>query len=271
MNDWLVSTDLDGTLLDESYPETDAVAVLQELLEVDNVWITLSTSKTLAELMHFVEPLRALPRPPFLIFENGGGLALPESLACSRRSYLDLPSVPGYRLMRTSVEYKKICDVLGLLVDSGFQFRGFAEMSCEEVSDLTGLSRVQAGRARQRLTSEPLVWLGDDASREEFAEQLCSYGLTLVRGGRFYHVSSGSDKQQALEQLVTEFQARFRFKPRILACGDAPNDLAMLESADRAVVFPGPLGYLRPKDNSTWHAPAAGPLPWLAAVRRALT
>ena len=267
---WLITTDLDGTLLDDTYPEAAALDAIRTLYAQDaaedRLWIALASSKTFAEMLHMVQPLDRDGRRPFLIFENGGGLAWPARWS----SYLGRCSLHGYEVASFGASYAEVCEVLQGLAAEGFRFRGFSQMSAAEVAELTGLSEQQSQRAQRRLTSEPLVWLGSDAERERFARRLEAWGLTLVRGGRFHHVTSGNDKQNAVTHLLRMFESEPMGKPRVLACGDAPNDRQMLDAADRAVIFPRGGDYLCAADDKTLHAGGPGPATWLECVQQAL-
>ncbi len=265
-NDWLIATDLDGTLLDDSYPETHAISVVTELLRQSSVHVALASSKTLAELLHMVRELDRLGPRPFLVFENGGGWAWPDGVS----NLTGQCSVHGYRINRQGASYSEIRTALRSLAHQGFRFRGFADMEATEVSERTGLSKHQAGLAKRRLTSEPLVWEGNTQDRKRFAATLKAWGFDLVRGGRFYHVTSGADKQQAIDQIKTMLHEQTGSSLRVVACGDAPNDATMLRAADHAVVFPQDGRYLHKPSSNVTHAPIAGPKAWLTAVRNAI-
>ena len=124
-----------------------------------------------------------------------------------------------------------------------------------------------AERARRRVASEPIVWQGSDAALAEFRTDLAARKLELVLGGRFHHVGSHVNKGRALARLWRLLRFQFGIHPTTVACGDAPNDLPMMERADHAIVFPARGGgYLSPANPNTSHAPVAGPSAWLEAV-----
>gem|GEM_PF-4267549 len=100
----------------------------------------------------------------------------------------------------------------------------------------------------------------------------------MVRGGRFFHVSSGGSKRWAVSQIKSRLDARTGEPSKVIACGDAPNDTEMLQFADYAVLFPGELsktflcsnGEFSDRAPQISHSPNAGPEPWLAAVNKVL-
>lgn len=260
MEKWLVVTDLDGTLLDETYPVEAAAEALATLAKARPVSIALASSKTLAEM----QVLSALcPVPLFFLFENGAGVAWPTNSLADRGDVV----VRTHQVQRLGKDYVHIRFVLNQLRAQGFKFRGFGDMTDREVAERTGLGIPDAGRARQRVMTEPLLWQGTDVGLERFKQALKEKGLTLQLGGQFYHVSSANDKAAALTSLVSRLASSTGQTPKILACGDAPNDLAMLEAADRALVFPGSdSSYLAPRGVVVNQAVRAGPGEWLAGV-----
>jgi len=274
INHWLVATDLDGTLLDGSYPEQRAISVVQQLLARGQVQVALASSKTAAELLHMVRDLDRDQPLPFLVFENGGGWAWPDKSGSNPGVW----SEHGYEVAHAGMPYPEICTVLRELRQQGFRFHGFADMDNAEVSERTGLSESQAELARARLCSEPLLWLGDSAEQEVFKTHLEKLGLSLVRGGRFFHVGSAAGKCWAVSQIKHLLAERYGTAPLVVACGDAPNDTEMLRSADYAVLFPGEVadqfscskGDLLGASPRISHADRAGPEAWLTAVNDVL-
>lgn len=258
---WLIVTDLDGTLLDDGYPYLEAERALDAVAaDFEQIRVALASSKTLAEMRRLVTRTR---RKPILIFENGAGVACPPDPAAA---------ADDEDLMLLGTPYAEICGALHeLRQEPDFDFRGFHEMSRYEVAELTGLGMDEAALARRRLASEPLLWLGKPVALERFRGALADRGLDLLRGGRFHHVTGPGGKRAALDRLLERVARADGTSPRVIACGDAPNDLELIDVADRALVFPQRDGtYLRREDERIAHAPAAGPAEWLAGVRRLL-
>ena len=306
--DWLIATDLDGTLLDDGYPLAEAAravdAVHQRIAQLDPqsaVRVVLASSKTCAELIPLADRCASAP---LILFENGAGWAqrtsaFPRAVhRAEERRFAPpragrpqaegstpnagrlegiLPSsrttkdpVEGYRIERlASMDYKEIRALLNQLRRSpGFDFQGFGDWSATDVAARTGLDEPNAKAAKQREASEPILWQGDERALQAFNSELKRSGLSLTQGGRFQHVAGPHSKGAALAQIEAQLQTPSRPLFK-LACGDADNDLDMLRRADLSLVFPSrDGGYILPEGAGVAHAPSAGPKCWLAGATR---
>ena len=98
-------------------------------------------------------------------------------------------------------------------------------------------------------------------------------GLTVVQGNRMGHLlGSGISKGNALQALKQHLNQP---DVAVLALGDSPNDLPLLEAADLAVVVPGvegphPLLLLGLNSGRFQLAGAAHGAGWAEAVQRLL-
>lgn len=272
---WLVVTDLDGTLLDHhSYSAAPAQPSLDRLRRA-GIPVVLNSSKTRVELRQWMERLH-LDGP--LISENGACIEMPadwvDSWSGSGADH-GTDSEPNddrsSRLVRLSPCYSDIVATLHRVRDEhGFQFRGFADMSDQEVAELTGLSAEQAALARHRDGSEPLLWQGAEGLFNAFAAQLAGHGLKTLRGGRFWHVvGAQADKAYAVHRLVA-FLKQHHWSGQTLALGDAPNDHAMLAAVDQPVLVANPAAAPMPAiDNPRlYRSRLPGPQGWREAIDR---
>lgn len=260
--DWLIITDLDGTLLDDSYPVQQAAQAIDALGDrYPGLRVALASSKTLTEM---VELASHCASEPILVFENGAGIAWREVTLVQRGTMRQ----KGYEVECHGEGYQQLRAALAALQRSRhYEFRGFGDMTAAEVAARTGLDERAAGDARLRLASEPIVWNGDEQSLDRFRADLGQLGLNLERGGRFHHVLWNMNKARALGRIKRLICYQTGIHVTTLACGDAPNDVGMLQRADHALVFPARDGrYLLPRRNGVSHAPAAGPSSWLASV-----
>lgn len=217
----VIVTDLDGTLLDhDTYSFEPARPSLEQISE-HSYPLILNSSKTRAEMVSLQSELGL--RQPF-ICENGAAIYLPdtdsdgwlcECFAPPREQWL-----PWIHQLRETHQ---------------LPFEGFSDWSAAQIAAITGLPPERAKLAAQRNYSEPLLWHGDEQSRAEFEHLIASKQLRLVKGGRFFSLQGQFDKAQAMQWLRHHYQ-RDR-EVTMIALGDSPNDAAMLNAADIAVVI----------------------------------
>ena len=229
-SNWLIFTDLDGTLLDHhDYSFTPATPALEQLARL-GVPLILNSSKTPAELSAVSA---ALGIETTLIAENGSVI---ENTTTGEREIL-------------GSDYSEICHFLDQLRStSQFMFSGFHDWSTGEVSQATGLSMAAAKQAKQRLATEPILWQDTDERLTEFERLLSQRRLQLKKGGRFYHVMGNTDKVKAMHIIADQHQGNKGGFPYIIALGDGPNDRDMLAAADVAIVVDNP-------DSDTFELP----------------
>jgi len=213
-----VLTDLDGTLLEPDgslCPEgAEAVRALRER----GVRVLPVTSKTAAELRCLFDRLD-LTGPAG--FENGAGVVDREggSVTSARAVPVDELRTIASRLRR----------------ETKAPLRTLEELSDPELGSLVGMAGDDLARVRQRQATLPLVveerW--DDALRA-----IAPPATLLVRGDRFLHLQG----RHAKADVVAELLAAVPGEGVVVSCGDAPNDLELLRSADLAVIVPSAAG-----------------------------
>ncbi|NYS59505.1 HAD-IIB family hydrolase [Vreelandella salicampi] len=264
----LLFTDLDGSLLDHhNYDWSPAVPWLSRLKE-RGVPVIPVTSKTRSEIL----PLRralGCENAPF-VAENGAVVGLPADWCHARldrhigRDGLAIQTLGvdiGFIRQRLNIWRARLEDMPGMA------FTTMSEMTLEALSDFTGLPESEARLARLREGSEPLTWEGDESGLEALRQGLAGDGLQLVRGGRFWHATGHSHKGNAVNWLIERFQALKGTKPQTLALGDGPNDIAMLEAVDQAVVIRGCHGLeVAPQQAALYRTEATGPTGWAEGV-----
>jgi mannosyl-3-phosphoglycerate phosphatase len=242
----LVFTDLDGTLLDEKYSWRGAKSALAELRRL-NVPLILCTSKTRAEVHEIRTALGN--RDPYSV-ENGGLVVIPRGSPLAK-----VAGATGKRdlIFQLGKNYPDILKTLeSLAKSSGVPIRGFHQMTTAELARDTGLTLRQARQALQRESSEPFRFLnGSDRKIRHFVQLAKKRGYEVQRGGRFWHLSAGSDKGHALQFLAALYEMAWQSPIRVIAMGDAPNDLGMLANADIPILLASSSGEFDPHVTAT--------------------
>ncbi len=228
----LVFTDLDGSLLDhQSYSHAPALPMLERLRTL-GIPLIPASSKTKAEILALRETLGN--HHPFIV-ENGAAALVPEGYFA--RPPADASPEAGFLVKRFCAGRARWLGLVERLrPDYDGEFVTFAESSTRQIREMTGLGQAAAERAARRAYGEPLRWLGSAARRDRFVRDLERLGARVLIGGRFLHVSGATDKGRALCWLKARYEADGGRSCYAIAAGDSPNDLAMLEAADHALI-----------------------------------
>ena len=257
----LIFTDLDGTLLDHhSYSFKGAEEALQRLRQ-HSIPIILTSSKTRAELLILQNKLGL--NEPF-ISENGGGIFIPSDYALPDIGVLEKwGDHHGKQFGRPYSYIRRVFES----VQSKYNIRGFGDMTVEEIMELSGLLKADALLARQRDFSEPFRFLAEPRL-QELKEEVADHGLTVTRGGRFYHImAAGQDKGLAVAETTRLFQAGCPERIVTIGLGDAENDYLMLKVVDIRVLIPKPDGSYENLDLPNLRKPPyPGSKGWGAAI-----
>lgn len=230
---WIITTDMDGTLLNhDDYRWQAAAPCIAKLGEL-SVPIILNTSKTYAEVRAWVNALNI--SHPFIV-ENGSAIFCPiDYFADDMYQSLGLTTSQddGYVIIELG------CDVDQLLAFKSRHaphLESLLECSLSRAIAMTGLSETEARAAQQRRYTLPL-FTPDQPISQSLMSSATEEGLQIVQGGRFAHLMSACDKWQAIELFRRLYQRQTSNSYNILALGDSSNDRAMLESADQAVII----------------------------------
>lgn len=216
----LIFTDLDGSLMEhETYSIDPAKSALQ-ILSARQIPIVINSSKTAVEI-DAVQTLLGISTA--YVCENGAALINPET---NETHEFGLPRCEW------------LAEIHRLRAEENYLFSGFFDWSILEISELTGLTSNQAALSKKRQYSEPILWRDSVSARQKFEHQINALGLSLLEGGRFLSIQSHYDKSNAMNWMVKQQAATPSSDPLItVALGDSPNDAAMLNCADIAVVI----------------------------------
>jgi mannosyl-3-phosphoglycerate phosphatase len=213
-----VLTDLDGTVLEADGSLLPEAAAAYRRLVATGVPVCPVTSKTADEVGRLLETLGvAVPAG----CENGGVVRRRDGVV-----ELHPGATPFHRLRAIATDLRRA---------TGAPLTSLDELSDRDLTDLTGLEGRALERARSRVATLPLLvepqW--DERLRAALPSAL---PLRLERGNRFLHLQGRHGKEDAVPRLL-ELLAPGTGK--LVASGDAPNDLRLLQLAEVRVVVPG--------------------------------
>jgi len=259
----IIVTDLDGTLLDSKTYSFEEARPALELIKKKHVPLVLCSSKTQAELG--VWRIRLENRHPFIV-ENGGGIFIPEG-------YFPFPvegeTRNGYRVISLGMPYAGIREQFTRLRDKlKIPVTGFGDMTPDDVAALTGLSHDEAVLAKQREYEEPFVFPG--AADERMLQAIEASGLRWTQG-RLFHLMGNHHKGKAVALLRTLFE-RAKGPAIVAGLGDSLNDLPFLLAVDHPVLVRREEGCYDPKITipGLYCTKKIGPAGWNEAVQTVL-
>ena len=257
----VVFTDLDGTILDlVTYSYEKSLAGIKRLKEI-GVPLIFCSAKTRAEQEVYRRKLGIFH--PFIV-ENGGAIFIPRGYFPFLFEYHK--SVNELLVIELGTSYKKVRQLLAKVrEEGGFQFRGFGDMSDEEVAEETGLDIDSAKLAKQREYDETLVvasktirfpknsqnFWGEKQSHitageiDKFLQKIKQVGLNWTHGGRFYSIMGDNDKGKAVK-IVTGLYRKTWGEIETIGLGDSLNDLPMLSAVDIPILVQ--------KNDSSWES-----------------
>jgi mannosyl-3-phosphoglycerate phosphatase len=242
---YIVFTDLDGTLLDENTYDWDEALPALELCRQLRIPIVLVSSKTRAEI-EVIHHRLALSAP--FVSENGGGIFFPGKE--NKPPYSTAVFDKGFWKLSLGVPYPALIrELRAIEYELGLDLRGFSDMEIEEISALTGLDTEASQRAALREFDEPFIIHADDAFEKETLYNLAAgKGLVITEGGRFFHLQGKNDKGQAVEKIIglLEKDSREIFT---IGLGDSPNDFSMLRKVNRPFLVRSKRNYPGIKDD----------------------
>lgn len=253
-----ISTDLDGTLLNHQDYNYRAAEPALALCKEQGIPIILNTSKTQSETQSLHQALD-LNTP--IIVENGSALIF------------------NNIKLKTQIFGQPRSNILNFIDDMrrkhDIKLSGFNDLGVSGIIEHTGLSDKAAELAADKHYSEPFIWQDSDEKLQQFKHIAQQHDLTILQGGRFYHLQGQTNKAKPLLWLQQNLQYLFSDlanKTKLICLGDNHNDLAMLNIADypiwvKSSTEPPQLN----NHNKAIYTKQIGPEGWNEAVTKLLT
>ena len=227
----VVFTDIDGTLIDLFSGKYGETYKFISILKAHDIPVILCSSKTQAEQNKIRDDLGLTD--PFIV-ENGGAIIIP-------KYYFDfhlgidqskLKEEENYIMIQLGKSAREIRTKLIEIKDNlKIEFRGVADVSVEELSKLATMPLDYAKRMSKREYGETILQIRE-SDITKFTTHVEAMGMKILHGGRFFDVTFGNDKGQAVSILIDLFKKKYRNHTKFFGVGDSLNDASMLKLMD---------------------------------------
>ena len=227
-------SDIDGTIINNnSFSYGNNVKIIKELLEAGH-YVIFNSSKTFYEIDHILKSENL--SIPF-ICETGGGVYCPRGFCgdnLNKRSDYDII----FESAKTSDFHMKIKSIL--LEEFKNEVLFFDDMSLKMKEKFSGLSAKDLERASMRDFSIPFKWHAVNKKLNKLKSILHDFQLTVIKGGRFFHICSNFDKYSAMQHILSFMNHNFPQETfKTVGIGDSSNDIEMLNKTDyKCIVQP---------------------------------
>jgi mannosyl-3-phosphoglycerate phosphatase len=258
----VISSDLDGTLLDRTTYSYDKALPTIEYLREKGIPIVFCSAKTRAEQEVYRRKLKILH--PFIV-ENGGAIYIPTNYFPF--SFDSQRATQDYLVIELGTPYEEIREVLDKVrQENKLHFRGYGDMTIKEIANVTGLEEESAELAGSREYTETIIFDTEDKEIEKALKKIKQARLNYAHGGRFYEVMKGNDKGKATT-ILSGLYRRLGGRIKTIGIGDSLNDLPMLLKVDEPVLVQKPEGtWERIGLPQVYKIDGIGPEGWTKAI-----
>ena len=259
----VIFTDLDGTLLDLKTYSYDKALPSIEHLRQKGIPIVFCSHKTRAEQEEYRQKLGI--NDPFIV-ENGGAIFIPQDYFPFSFDYHKAEN--KYQIIELGIPYREIRRVLEQIrAEVKVNFKGWGDMTAEELAALTGLDREAARRAKKREYDETINLEGNPEEIDRVLNAIKQAGLNYAHGGRYYGVMGTNDKGKAVT-ILSDLYRKLWGKIKTIGLGDSQNDLPMLSAVDMPILVQKTDGSWEDIDLPHLHkVRGIGPEGWTRAIK----
>lgn len=289
---YLVSTDLDGTLLDHHNYQWQAAKQALELCLENSIPVIFNTSKTQSEVAQLQSNI-GITGP--MVVENGSALILPKEYENSALNLQYLASLDfdddaiienedNIQITFGAPREQLLAFIKQVRTQEKWQFTGFNDWSIDQIKAHTNLSHSAAELAANKLYSEPFIWSDTEQALDAFTIRAEALNFKILRGGRFYHLQGNTNKGLPIMWLKQhilllygancffESNQASRTQPQLICLGDSHNDIDMLNVADYPVCIRSPANEFPElqTNKKIVHSEGEGPIGWNESIIKIL-
>jgi len=229
MNKTIIFSDIDGTFLNEKYQITFDRYFLKKVSE--QFKIVFVSSRTADEIIFLLDQIGWQFD---FIAENGGIIGLHKNVELLD-SNIKTEEIKSYKLIHTG----KPLESIKIIVKDFLNYNSeeatiLNDMPASDVALLSGYDEESASRALQRRAA---VLINVDKGNVKFINTLKKEmeikGLTVQYGGRWFSVSSGFDKGQAIQYYLKIIG----YQDKTVGIGNSDNDYSLLKSVQQKFII----------------------------------
>ena len=263
MNKVIIFSDMDGTFLDHNtYSYAKAMPAIKKIRK-NKTPLVFCSSRVCHEMDLYDEKLK-LSNP--VIAENGAAIFIPKNYFKFKYKY-DYEK-DNYKVIHFGSNYKKLRQVLTKIKkETGYDIKGFGDLTLKELSKNAGISIGKAKLAKQRDCTEPFIL--NKGNIEKIKKLIKKYGLNYTKGGRYHYIMGKNDKGKAVSVLKKLFKKKLG-KIVTIGIGDGFNDLPMLKNVDHGYLVKNHKGQYSFKHKGIIRINKIGPAGFNEAVLRHL-
>ncbi len=233
------------------------------LLKKRNIPVILCSAKTKMEQEKIRKKLHI--DDPFIV-ENGGGIYIPKNYFTSiTKKNITIRETEKYYVLCMGREYSEIRKILcHIRKAKNIPFKGFGDLTVEQVSKITGLSLEEAYLAKKREFDETII----SEEPDNLCREIEKYHLYCIHGGRFFHVLDKRASKGVCVRLLTDmFKRELNKKIISIGVGDSKNDLPLLEEVDIPILVEKKGGgWIKTKTPNIIKVEGIGPTGWARAI-----
>ncbi|MCU0393209.1 MAG: HAD-IIB family hydrolase [Thermoflexibacter sp.] len=230
MHQYVIYSDLDGTILDINNYSHEQSEKAIGLLKKYHIPLIFCSTKTFAEQVYYQKILGIYA--PFII-ENGSAIFIPKDYFSF--AYQFSFNKDDYNVIELGKPVELIRHAIREVNQNlGFNLRGFNNMPIDELVRIVGLDKEKINNALAKDYTKTLVNSLSENEAIRINEELIKQGLTLCKGSKYHSVMSAStDKGKAVSILNKLFESKY---PQFISIGigDGANDASMFSVVDNA-------------------------------------
>jgi mannosyl-3-phosphoglycerate phosphatase family protein len=251
---YLIFTDLDGTLLDDNCKFLDAIATLKKLKQ-KNIPVIFCSGKSFVEENVFRKKMN-INHP--LITEDGSAIYIPKKYFKNKQGKLK----GTYEHIHLGVDYSKIKKVIKKL-GQHYHIQSYSNMTAKEVGKEMNLDLESAKRAKNRQLSETII-KADKKALKELKKK-----FNVVIGGKAIHVYGKNTSKGKTVKILTKIYKEELGKVTTIGIGNSYNDEPMLRAVDKPALVKNTNGkWANIRIAKLYKAKNIGPKGWVEVVKK---